>query len=218
MRIVYEEWLWDCVGYAGRWAERDYDARKPRRPGKTCAGEPPSRYAATGGLTTDRADAVLAGTVFAHVEAPVREATEEADAHEPAVLKKANDGNLDALLGDIRSGLPTAPTVESQPPADRVSSGDDQPQRRAMEVERKSSILHTSRESAFNTAKNEVVGATTDAGPSGSAQFFATLRFTHVIREPCEGLEQALVTHGGTLVPEEEWLSGKEVDYVITRL
>lgn len=39
MRIVYEEWIWDCVGYGGRWKEEGYDARKPRNKGKIRAGE-----------------------------------------------------------------------------------------------------------------------------------------------------------------------------------
>lgn len=39
MKVVYEEWIWDCVGYGGRWGEDRYDARKVRRTGKCLAGE-----------------------------------------------------------------------------------------------------------------------------------------------------------------------------------
>ena len=39
MKIVYEEWLWDCLGFRGRWKEELYDARKPRPKGKIEPGE-----------------------------------------------------------------------------------------------------------------------------------------------------------------------------------
>jgi len=38
MKIVYEEWIWDCVGYRGRFKEEDYDAKKPRPKGKVKPG------------------------------------------------------------------------------------------------------------------------------------------------------------------------------------
>ena len=38
MRIVYEEWVWDCVGYRGRFKEEEYDAKKPRPKGKVKLG------------------------------------------------------------------------------------------------------------------------------------------------------------------------------------
>jgi DNA replication regulator DPB11 len=39
MKLVYEEWLWDCLGYRGRFKEDDYDARKPRPKARIQAGE-----------------------------------------------------------------------------------------------------------------------------------------------------------------------------------
>jgi DNA replication regulator DPB11 len=39
MRIVYEEWVWDCVACEGRWKEDWYDARKVRRAARASAGE-----------------------------------------------------------------------------------------------------------------------------------------------------------------------------------
>jgi DNA replication regulator DPB11 len=39
IKIVYEQWIWDCVGYQGRWTEDFYDARKARRTGKVDPGE-----------------------------------------------------------------------------------------------------------------------------------------------------------------------------------
>jgi hypothetical protein len=39
MRIVYEEWVWDCVAFEGRWKEDWYDARKVRRAARATAGE-----------------------------------------------------------------------------------------------------------------------------------------------------------------------------------
>jgi DNA replication regulator DPB11 len=42
IKIVYEDWVWDCVGYEGRWKEDWYDARKVRRTSRTSYGESPS--------------------------------------------------------------------------------------------------------------------------------------------------------------------------------
>lgn len=39
IKIVYEEWIWDCVAYNGRWKEADYDARKPKKQGRVTASE-----------------------------------------------------------------------------------------------------------------------------------------------------------------------------------
>lgn len=39
IKILYEEWIWDCVAYRGRWKEEGYDARKSRPKGKVRAGE-----------------------------------------------------------------------------------------------------------------------------------------------------------------------------------
>ena len=39
MKIVYEEWIWDCIAYRGRWREELYDARKPRPKAKVRAGK-----------------------------------------------------------------------------------------------------------------------------------------------------------------------------------
>jgi DNA replication regulator DPB11 len=39
INIVYEDWIWDCVGYEGRWKEDWYDARKVRRTSRTTYGQ-----------------------------------------------------------------------------------------------------------------------------------------------------------------------------------
>ena len=39
MRIVYEEWIWDCVAFRGRLSEDKYDARNKRGKAKVKAGE-----------------------------------------------------------------------------------------------------------------------------------------------------------------------------------
>lgn len=39
IKIVYEQWIWDCVGFEGRWKEDYYDAGKARRAGRVNVGE-----------------------------------------------------------------------------------------------------------------------------------------------------------------------------------
>jgi len=38
IKLVYEEWIWDCVAYRGRWKEDYYDIRKARRNGRVNPG------------------------------------------------------------------------------------------------------------------------------------------------------------------------------------
>jgi len=57
-----------------------------------------------------------------------------------------------------------------------------------------------------------------ETGRIASTDFYAGLRFSHNIAEQCEGLEKALVTHGGLLVSEKERLDGARVDFIVVRL
>jgi DNA replication regulator DPB11 len=115
------------------------------------------------------------------------------------------------------------------------------PRRPEEESSRKPSMLHSSRATSFTKHEPSIPhpvplhSATTpslppsiphsavvkvvkpEAGPSTSA-FFAGLRFSHNIAEQCDGLEKALVTHGGTLVTEADRLEGAAVDFVVVRL
>ena len=105
------------------------------------------------------------------------------------------------------------------------------PQDGPREPERKPSMLHFPRSTSFaTTSAKEAAGpskalfsresaAPVDVKPAiPTPRFFHGLRFSHVIREECAGLENALLAHGATLVPETDRLGGVEVDYVIQRL
>lgn len=107
------------------------------------------------------------------------------------------------------------------------------------EPERKPSMLHISRNTAFathvtpfdNSKSSSSLPPTAplnpstlqpmkmeDRAPAPTQRFFEGLRFSHVISESCENLERAIVVHGGVVVTEAERLEGGEVDYVVVRL
>ncbi|ORY32222.1 hypothetical protein BCR39DRAFT_523376 [Naematelia encephala] len=225
IRIIYEEWIWDCVGFAGRWKEDSYDARKPRRRGKVSAED------------------VFSGKAFIEPEAEKKPA-EEAEVHQPAAVRKRKREHMD-LVGEIIS---TAVKKEPEEPSREPTAGlDDVPgpskdnqqvqatdkgARRPTEVEQKPSILHTSRQTSF-TAGPSAVSAKAggevkprdmpnhDHDVSAAAleppqQFFAGLRFTHNISQDCEGLERAIALHGGQLVIGTS--EDAKIDFFIIRL
>ncbi|WWD15806.1 hypothetical protein CI109_100230 [Kwoniella shandongensis] len=234
MKIVYEEWVWDCVHYQGRWKEDAYDARKPRRGGKV------------------NAEDVINGTSHkpeerrpVAVEAGQPVATSAADNAEPAAIRKRKREGLNSLVGELIST--TSVKTESSPAPDGhndqsplLPPPEDKPEPlKRLEPERKSSMLHLSRSTSFaatagpsktsvlpssdrtdSMPPTAVAHAVVDAAPQqgGSSRFFDGLRFSHVIKEQCEGLENALKKHGGVLVTEAERLEGEKVDFVIVRL
>ena len=143
-------------------------------------------------------------------------------AHPPRPVVKAKQTILEASVSDLSEDIrPRGPEPESQ---------------------RKPSMLHSSRAISFAAAQPPrlhsasvssapdlilvpplpAIAATVPTRiqtiPSTSSNFFAGLRFSHDIAEQCEGLENALVTHGGLLIAERERLKGAAVDFVIVRL
>lgn len=249
-RVVYEEWIWDCVAFRGRWKEDGYDARKPRARGKV-------NY-----------EDVLDGSVFVQ---PAKETNDndnnnnDNDEDQPIVVRKRKRGNVETLVGellsttkvkeempDIRVASSTAeiplldgdvsmvdvslhmtPRVVDKPAAEELLPSRGGP------FEHRPSRLHISRAASF--AAPAAAGpsrlpttavphkpSTGASMPNTSAPqqptrelqpFFNGLRFSHAIAEGYQGLENALVQHGGVVVSEEERLSGaREVDFVIVRL
>lgn len=107
---------------------------------------------------------------------------------------------------------------------------------------RKQSMLHSSRATSFTAvepSKPQLTSArpaqiisvlpslpaavtpiSLEAGNSlgTPSQFFSGLTFSHNISEQCEGLEKALVVHGGSMVTEQERSDGTLVDFVVVRL
>jgi DNA replication regulator DPB11 len=205
IRICYEEWIWDCVGFNGRFKEDDYDARKPRKGGKV------------------KAEDVINGTIFLEDgEVVKKEIVKEEEG--PAVLRKRKREDIDSLVGDLIST-----TVA------KIEIGDGTPTRpsgrgTASNELRKASLLHATRTASFGPVKSNdgptpSMPATAPQPPTAellrgqsAVQIFAGLRIGHLIEEAYEGLERALAAHGGTFVTEEQRLQGAQVDYVVVRL
>lgn len=249
MRIVYEEWLWDCVGLHGRFSEDDYDAiRRPRPVGKV------------------KAEEVLDGTVQQRqAEEEEQKAAKKEDpgagAGEddgPAVMRKRKRNDL---VGELISTTGPAVGIKSEVPdglANRIANDGAQEEAEAGPSRprpppppssrpshsselRKASLLHATRTASFGpTGKPTTselmqldgLGSTPSMPPSmpqsttaemlsprpAIPQIFAGLRFSHLIDEGYEGLERALVAHGGEVVSEQQRLAGEHVDRVIVRL
>jgi DNA replication regulator DPB11 len=217
IRLCYEEWIWDCVGYFGRFKEDDYDARKPRLGAKL------------------KAEDVINGTIFLDeegVELPKKEVKEEEG---PAVVRKRKREDIDALVGDLISttAAVNASKLEAAPQDGDVSSPTSRPSGRgtASSELRKASLLHATRTASFGPVKSDTDGptpsmpATAPQPPTGALlggpsaiPIFAGLRIGHLIDEAYEGLERALAAHGGVLVTEEQRQQGQQVDYIVVRL
>lgn len=205
--IIYEHWIWDCVGFRGRWKEDGYDARKPR-------GRPKIKM-----------ESVLDGSCF---EPPPEQEPVKKEDEEPATLRKKRKqedmGNLVSELLWTTGVLPPEEVRVDSPGADADPETKPDPQRLATRTfERKPSLLHVTKSTSFAASAADVnaskmLVAEPELPGSKPPQFFAAMRFTHVISEGCQGLENALRQHGGTVVSEAEWRAGALVDYVIVRL
>ncbi|WVF72304.1 hypothetical protein IAT40_007117 [Kwoniella sp. CBS 6097] len=237
MKIVYEEWIWDCVAYKGRWKEDYYDARKARRGGRV------------------QADDVLNGTL--EFDQPAEKKPEvqtvgggdAVDNNEPAVMRKRKREGIDNLVSELVSttgtGIGPGTALKTDPfsmqeDRSKLSDGSSSNSKGG-----KPSLLHVSRSTSFANTSN------TNAGPSsskqfpipsatertssipptaqpppgvmpsekaGAKQFFEGLKFSHVIAEQCDALEEALKVHGGILISDEQRRQGERVDYIIVRL
>lgn len=231
MRIVYEEWVWDCVAFEGRWKEEAYDARKARREGRVRAED-----VINGTIPPD----VLAPSGKAKTAEPKAPAPKDAE-DGPALLAKRKRDASD-LVGEIIStaGIKVEPTeVLGALDGDVHVETPDQPEKptaRSSRTGLKLSVLHASKSDAFDTT-NATAGPSRlnptaavpaislptplspiVAGEQDIKPIFAGLRISHVIEAHMEGLEQALRLHGGTLVSERDRLGGAEVDYVVVKL
>ncbi|KAK8869919.1 hypothetical protein IAR55_000487 [Kwoniella newhampshirensis] len=252
MKIVYEEWIWDCVAYQGRWKEDAYDARKPRRGGKVNPDD------VINGITRQLEDKKPP------LESGPSTVANAADNLEPAAIRKRRKEGLNTLVGELISTtsvraettLPTVDGVESHPsptnqPANELlpsTEVEDTAQlRKTVTPLRKESMLHMSRSTSFaaptagpsNPSAFRTSEATEPKHPTAAVpqvdvagddanvshqdsqrptRFFDGLRFSHVIKEHCEGLENALKMHGGVLVTEGQRLEGEKVDFAIVRL
>lgn len=244
IRIIYEEWLWDCVAYYGRFNEDHYDAKRPRPKGKV------------------RAEDVLDGTVFQEQDREReigqeeeeqeqgkggggKPKTEEANEEGPAVVRKRK---RDDLVEELISTTTTKPEIREDgmapPPNHRDHDLEAGPSRSTSRTGagvnelRKASLLHATRTASFGLVKSgngngnggdpltPSMPATLPQPPSADflgsktvlPAIFAGLRFTHLIDEAYESLERALVAHGGKIVSEQERIAGEHVDHIIVRL
>jgi DNA replication regulator DPB11 len=229
IKICYEEWIWDCVAFCGRFQEDRYDARKPRPEGRV------------------KAEDVLNGTVrFDDESEPAVAPATKAEGGEkddgPAVLRKRKREDIDSLVGDLISTTVAKAEAGNDGPSSRAlnSSGPSRPGPASTSNElRKASLLHATRTASFGPASfafGPQKSSNLDPTPSmpdtapqpptgdvlkgreGVVQMFAGLRFSHLIDEAYEGMERALIAHGGVVVTEEARLEGEQVDLVIVRL
>lgn len=213
--IVHEAWLWDCIGYRGRWPESKYDVSRPLE------------------MARVKPEEVLDGSIFGKLVRVPHTTTEEEEEEVPVVVKRKKGEGMESLVGELLSTTKQgAVDVDVKPVVEKVEDEEAQPEeevrRRPGEFERKPSVLHASRSTAFTAQAGSssrlnaepvdasTVAATAVAEPS--TQFFAGLSFSHAIAEGYQGLENALAQYGGRVVTEADRLAGVPVDYVIVRL
>ncbi|ODN84798.1 hypothetical protein L202_00668 [Cryptococcus amylolentus CBS 6039] len=210
IKIVYEEWVWDCVAYKGRWKETMYDARKPRRGGRV---DPTDVINDTVNLPEPERRVVLETAV---------NLPDNFDASEPAAIKRRKEKGLDSLVGQIIPGISNgggsgrstpkraSPDVEEEPLAKRPKTV-------------KSSMAHLSRTTSF--------AAEAERKPPARSKFSSTAVIEDVVGDVFEGLKMVnradgifdqVNTHlgmrGAILVSWSEFNAGLEVDYVIVRM
>lgn len=148
------------------------------------------------------------------------------DTADPVKIKP-RDSDIEMITSARRSSSP--------PKRRRLPTETDIIKTDSPSVEKKFSLLHLSRDTAFSspTAAQQgqpTIGISDPTGPIPdigmteqsdavpTQQFFEGLRFTIRIDLDCELLKRTLIQHGGVVITEDERLSGAKVDYIIVRL
>ncbi|WVQ78214.1 hypothetical protein IAT38_000297 [Cryptococcus sp. DSM 104549] len=111
IKIVYEEWLWDCVAWEGRWAEDYYDARiAKRRPRMDVEEFIKGQFVLPG---PDRKPSIE--------NAPAQPQT-TLDPSEPAAVRKRKGEGLDSLVSDLLSTAGPSSSTSPGPGAGPIAA------------------------------------------------------------------------------------------------
>lgn len=176
--IVFEEWIWDCVGYGGRWKEDMYDARKVRRTPRCRAGtsilsvEEVRTCAAYANKAkwsqADQTEDILNGL---HERPATPPPAVKVDKVESAVQKRRKKEAYDQVIADLVSTTAAPQTRVADVKNASASPGPEAVggrRKTGQEVEERKSLLHASRGGSF--AAPAVPGSSTGAGTLAAAQ------------------------------------------------
>ncbi|OWZ71337.1 hypothetical protein AYX14_03267 [Cryptococcus neoformans] len=208
--IVYEEWIWDCVAYRGRWPSDKYDATKPRRGGKV---DPEDVINGTFQIPRpDRKVVINSSTAIAG----------ELDASEQASVRRRKTAGLDTLVGQIIGEGKNLDT-----PKRGASAILEEPTAKRPKPAAKSSMVHLSRSTSFATADVPTCGLPTTNDTEEKvtideskhvARIFEGLRMAVCKSKGWEAMLEALSSRGAILVDEKDWMKGETCNYAIIRL
>ncbi|WVN85237.1 uncharacterized protein L203_100382 [Cryptococcus depauperatus CBS 7841] len=229
--IVYEEWIWDCVAYKGRWKEDRYDARKPRRGGKV---NPDDVINGTLDLPEIERKVVASSTV----------ALDTFDATEPVSVRRRKRGqDLNSLVGEI---VPTTGDDSARDTLERQKDdGAKEPPLKKTKGPIRSSMVHLSRTGSFaipetsanlaprsfpiapvesektslipEVENNEATRAQ-DKADECDPICFKGLTFANASKGSWPEMENALTRRGATIVSEEDWRAGVKCQYAYVRM
>lgn len=208
--IVYEEWIWDCVAYRGRWPSDKYDATKPRRGGKV---DPEDVINGTFQISRpDRKVVINSSTATGG----------ELYASEQASVRRRKTAGLDTLVGQIIGEGKNRDT-----PKRSASAVLEEPTAKRPKLVAKSSMVHLSRSTSFVTADaptsacpttHETEGKTKIDESKQVARIFEGLRMAVCKSKGWEAMLEALSSRGAILVDEKDWMKGETCNYAIIRL
>ncbi|KIR24754.1 DNA replication regulator DPB11 [Cryptococcus deuterogattii LA55] len=209
--IVYEEWIWDCVAYRGRWPSDKYDATKPRRGGKVDPEE-----VINGTFQIPRPDRKVVINSSTATGA-------ELDTSEQASVRRHKAIGLDTLVGQIIG------EGKSRDAPKRGASSEvlEEPAAKRPQPVVKSSVVHLPRSTSFTTADvptpaHPTTNDTKDIAKADEskhvARIFEGLRMAVCKSKGWEAMLEALSSRGAILVDEKDWMKGETCNYAIIRL
>ncbi|KIR96761.1 DNA replication regulator DPB11 [Cryptococcus deuterogattii 2001/935-1] len=209
--IVYEEWIWDCVAYRGRWPSDKYDATKPRRGGKVDPEE-----VINGTFQIPRPDRKVVINSSTATGA-------ELDTSEQASVRRHKAIGLDTLVGQIIG------EGKSRDAPKRGASSEvlEEPAAKRPQPVVKSSVVHLPRSTSFTTADvptpaRPTTNDTKDIAKADEskhvARIFEGLRMAVCKSKGWEAMLEALSSRGAILVDEKDWMKGETCNYAIIRL
>ncbi|KIR58622.1 DNA replication regulator DPB11 [Cryptococcus bacillisporus CA1873] len=209
--IVYEEWIWDCVAYRGRWPSDKYDATKPRRGGKV---DPEEVINGTFQIPRpDRKVVINSSTATGG----------ELDTSEQASVRRRKVTGLDTLVGQIIGEGKSRDAPERGAPSEVL----EEPAAKRPQPVAKSSMVHLPRSTSFTTADVPTLARSTtndteDIAKADESKYvariFEGLRMAVCKSKGWEAMLEALSSRGAILVDEKDWMKGETCNYAIIRL
>ncbi|KAJ7584435.1 hypothetical protein C8J56DRAFT_951061 [Mycena floridula] len=195
IRLVWEQWFWDCIAFGGRFDEDKYHIRRPK---------PKPKLLSVTAAPSVAAKPIMkdAESEFAYIHRPQVVALQFWESLlKPRGIEMSNTGIMTVPVNPVKTVEPNPPIPQIDPNSSILASS---------EFRRTNSFTAASLE-GFRSPFRKL--QSTPAVTAGTASFFAGLRFRLLGEARCATVKSAIEGAGGQVVSGDQ-----VVDFIVVRL